>query len=1174
MSDSTAVVNAPPAHQSEPIPGYVLRKRVGAGGYGEVWAADAPGGLMKAIKFVYGLMDESRAAREFKSLGLIKGVRHPFLLSLERIEVHNGQLLIVTELADGSLKDRYEECLKQGLVGIPREELLAHLHDAADALDYMNSQHSLQHLDVKPENLLLVGGRIKVADFGLVKDIQESSASLMGGLTPIYAPPEVFDARPSRRSDQYSLAIVFQEMLTGVLPFPGRTAAQLAAQHMTARPRLAALPANDQPVIERALAKDPQQRFASCRELVEQLLHTKTAGAPVETKSIPENGVLGARPTAMFEGPSPTELAAYAEGIQPTPPEQEMLRRLESAEQAVRYESQGHYEVAENAAVEAVSSATIDVPLPPPTSLIDVPPLEIDLTVSTCRPTLFIGVGGLAGKSLQQLRRRLEDRCDAQQRKEFRFLLLDTDSRDLLESSHGPDGAALRPDEGLVLPLRKSADYRNDSQKYLDWLSRRWLFNIPRSQQTEGIRPFGRLAFVDHVEEVMQRLRDAISQLTAAAKSAGGPIQTRIVVVGSSSGGAASGMLPDLTFAVRQILDEQLAGGAVDLLLLHGTNRQPAAQELAAINTFSLLTELNQCLRVGGNYPGDFSCGLKPRAASERAIDNLYFAHLGEELGNDQFVAACDRLAEYLYLDAATPAGTYLKACRSTEPKEKREEVTLRSFGLCSISFSETAVSRGVESLCRTIAAIWHGEPKDQPTPSLSARITDMSQNPAACPVAAKNAELEHMATGQARSLGLELDNLVQCLHQLATEELGGEPNAVFQRIIQEFPMTLQAAPPVEKWFAGSARLFGTHGCDLESSSSSPLQSALVKRLPQFVAPLGQRILDWLLALPEEPSVRVYGGLWCAKWFRTNLKVLVENAKETRAQIGIQLNNLEQKLAIAAKAPSKNAAKNKDGTSGPAGLFLQHCQLRLYQLSTHVAIQFAQNLAGYVSQASDLLHDLGRDIKHLEGQFEISETIPEDAIERSAHSLLGQEEEASALALDIYFQEHVFSATGFRAVLQTGEQRHKLLAHLRQQARQLVLASLRRVNLSALVQELGRPGPHGTSKLGEQIAAAQPWLQQVGGERRLLYIGGTGNGNEDRQCLTPSEVAKLVTEANFKQLPAVIPSSAAQVVFCYEIGNIPLAHAAAQIIDHRSDFAKAASRLHARTDISWQELRP
>ncbi len=67
---------------TEPIPGYRIRERIGAGGYGEVWKADAPGGLVKAIKFVYGFLTEDRASRELKALNRIKSVRHPFLLSL------------------------------------------------------------------------------------------------------------------------------------------------------------------------------------------------------------------------------------------------------------------------------------------------------------------------------------------------------------------------------------------------------------------------------------------------------------------------------------------------------------------------------------------------------------------------------------------------------------------------------------------------------------------------------------------------------------------------------------------------------------------------------------------------------------------------------------------------------------------------------------------------------------------------------------------------------------------------------------------------------------------------------------------------------------------------------------------------------------------------------------
>src|SRR5438105_10642257 len=100
--------------------------------------------------------DGVRAEQELKALSRVKTVHHPYILSLERYDIIDGQLIIVMELADRTLWDRFKECREQGRCGIPRDELLRYLAETAEALDLMNSLYQLQHLDIKPQNLFLV----------------------------------------------------------------------------------------------------------------------------------------------------------------------------------------------------------------------------------------------------------------------------------------------------------------------------------------------------------------------------------------------------------------------------------------------------------------------------------------------------------------------------------------------------------------------------------------------------------------------------------------------------------------------------------------------------------------------------------------------------------------------------------------------------------------------------------------------------------------------------------------------------------------------------------------------------------------------------------------------------------------------------------------------------------
>src|SRR5207245_2464834 len=172
----------------------------------------------------------------------------------------------------------YGEREAAGLGGIPRDDLLRNMRHAAEALDHMNEKHNLQHLDIKPRNLFVVSDRVKVADFGLVKHLERQSASgLLGGVTPLYSSPETFGGKISQHSDQYSLAVVYQELLTGQRPFSGKNARQLAQQHMQEQPELRALPEAERPVLARALAKEPTKRFPNCLAFIRALYTVPTA---------------------------------------------------------------------------------------------------------------------------------------------------------------------------------------------------------------------------------------------------------------------------------------------------------------------------------------------------------------------------------------------------------------------------------------------------------------------------------------------------------------------------------------------------------------------------------------------------------------------------------------------------------------------------------------------------------------------------------------------------------------------------------------------------------------------------------------------------------------------------------------------------------------------------------
>jgi serine/threonine-protein kinase len=297
---------------------YRLESKIGEGGMASVWKGfDEDLHRAVAVKVMQDVVQKDAvfAERFVREARTIASFDHPNILSVYDFGSSPEVYLVLPLIEGGSLKDRLGAPIRLPVV-------VDWLRQVAAALDYAHARGVL-HRDIKPANIMVNReGRLLLGDFGIARSTELTGLTQTGDLlgTPNYMSPEqaigkILDGR----SDQYSLAVMGYEMLTGSVPFHADTPLLVLNKHVRDMPqppskRISGILPEVDAVFARALAKDPVDRFATCTEFVEEL--ARASGAPTRPISPEAAPTLVLSPSAQSVTPG----AAATTAVPPPAP--------------------------------------------------------------------------------------------------------------------------------------------------------------------------------------------------------------------------------------------------------------------------------------------------------------------------------------------------------------------------------------------------------------------------------------------------------------------------------------------------------------------------------------------------------------------------------------------------------------------------------------------------------------------------------------------------------------------------------------------------------------------------------------------------------------------------------------------------------------------------------------
>ncbi|GAA5317238.1 MAG: hypothetical protein AseanaTS_24420 [Candidatus Pelagadaptatus aseana] len=259
------------------IPGYQIIRKIDQGGMSTVYlAVQLSVGREVALKVMSPALnsDPVFSERFQREANIVGQLTHPNIVRIYDIGRHDNLNYIAMDyLPGGTIHDKMA-------TGISLKEALRITREIAGALDHAHRKGYV-HRDIKPENILFNDDNTAIlSDFGVAKTVSSGSQMTNAGTvvgTPHYMSPEQARGKPiDGRSDLYSLGVVLYEMLTGAVPYKADEAVAIAIKHLTAPiPKLPSQYVLFQPLLNKMLAKEPEDRFQCGKEIIDSLDNTQ-----------------------------------------------------------------------------------------------------------------------------------------------------------------------------------------------------------------------------------------------------------------------------------------------------------------------------------------------------------------------------------------------------------------------------------------------------------------------------------------------------------------------------------------------------------------------------------------------------------------------------------------------------------------------------------------------------------------------------------------------------------------------------------------------------------------------------------------------------------------------------------------------------------------------------------